>query len=172
VLGAVVAPLSGWLTPRTGARPLIAAGMALTAAGLAALTRIDPDWTAGQVLPGLLLAGVGIGLASTPITTAATDDIPDHQAGIAAAAHNAFRMVGLSLGVAVMGAIVTANWPGDLAQASTDPTAFTAGISAGFAVNTALALAAAAFAVATIRTPAVRTDQEVPKVPATAANRH
>lgn len=152
VLGALVAPLAGWLVPRTGARVLIAAGMALTAAGLGLLARIDAGWTAWQVLPGLLPAGVGIGLASTPITTAATDHIPDRQAGIAAAAHNAFRMVGLSLGVAVMGAIVAAQWPGDLAGPGADPAAFTAGISAGFGANAALALVAAALAVAAIRT--------------------
>ena len=45
------------------------------------------------------------------------------------------------------GAIVTAQWPGDLAEADIDPAGFTAGISAGFAVNAGLALAAAAFAV-------------------------
>jgi MFS family permease len=151
-LSALGAPLAGWLVPRTGARPLIAAGMAATAAGLALLARIDSAWTGWHVLPGLVLAGAGIGLASTPITTAAVGHIPDRQAGIAAAAHNAFRMIGLSLGVAVMGAIVAANWPGDLAQADTDPVAFTTGISAGFAVNAGIALAAALLAVATIRT--------------------
>lgn len=152
LLGAVAAPLAGWLTARTGPRPLIAAGMATTVAGLAVLTRIQPDWTTWQALPGLLLAGAGIGLASTPITTAATDPVPDRQAGIAAATHTTFRTIGLSLGVAVMGAIVAAQWPGDLAEADTDPAGFTAGIRVGFAVNAALALAAAAFAVATIRT--------------------
>ena len=152
LLGAVVAPLAGWLTVRTGARPLIAAGMATTAGGLALLTRIAPDWTSWQMLPGLLLAGAGIGLASAPITTAATDAVPDRQAGAAAAAHTAFRTIGLSLGVAVMGAIVAAQWPGDLTQTDPDPGTFTAGITAGFAVNAALALAAAALAVAAIHT--------------------
>ena len=57
------------------------------------LTHIQPGWTPWQVMPGLLLAGVGIGLASTPITTAAT---PNRQAGMATAAHTIFRTVGLS----------------------------------------------------------------------------
>jgi MFS family permease len=146
VLGAVVATLAGGISARTGLRPLIAAGMAATAAGLALLTHIQPGWTPWQVLPGLLLAGVGIGLASTAITTAATDAVPNGQAGIGAATHTLFRTVGLSLGVAVMGSIVAEQWPGDLAEADVDQTGFTAGISAGFAVNAGLALAAAAFA--------------------------
>jgi fructose-bisphosphate aldolase class 1 len=54
-------------------------------------------------MPGLLLAGVGIGLASTPITTAATAAVPNRQAGMATAAHTIFRTVGLSFGVAVRG---------------------------------------------------------------------
>ena len=60
------------------------------------------------MLPGLLLAGVGIGVASTRITTAATAAVPNRQAGMATAAHTILRTVGLSFGVAVMGAIVTA----------------------------------------------------------------
>jgi EmrB/QacA subfamily drug resistance transporter len=151
LLGAVIAPLAGWAAARTGPRPLIAAGMATTAAGLAALAGIDPGWTTWQMLPGLLLAGTGIGLASTAITTAATDTAGDRQAGMAAAAHTTFRTVGLSLGVAVMGAIVAAQWPGDLAQAGADLDGFTTGISAGFTVNAALALAAAVLAIAAIR---------------------
>lgn len=148
----VLAPVAGWLVPRVGCRVLITGGMALTAAGLALLAGIDSGWGMWQLLPGLLLAGTGIGLSSTPITTSAMDHIPDDRAGIAGAAHNTFRMVGLSLGIAVMGAIVTAQWPGDLAQASRDPERFTIGVGVGFLVNAALALIAAGVALATIRT--------------------
>jgi hypothetical protein len=63
-------------------------------------------------------------------------------------------MVGLSLGVAVMGAVVSAQWPGDLAQSAVDATAFTTGIARGFIVNAVLAIVAAAFAFVTIRTKA------------------
>lgn len=155
LLGGVLAPLAGWLVPRVGARLLIVSGMTLTAGGLVLLAGIDPAWGPWQLLPGLLLAGTGIGLVSTPITTAAMDEVPEERAGMAGAAHNAFRMVGLSLGVAIMGAIVATQWPGGLAQANGDPSGFTTGISIGFLVNAGLAVAAAGLAFATIRTRAV-----------------
>ena len=52
-----------------------------------------------------------------------------------------------------MGAIVAAQWPGDLADSGVDPQAFTDGIATGFQVNAAIALAAALLAAAAIRTP-------------------
>lgn len=151
LLGAVLGPLVGWLTSRTGPRLFIAVGMTATAAGLLLLTGIEPGWTTWQMLPGLLLAGVGIGVATTPITTAATDAVQDAQAGVAAAAHTTFRTVGLSLGVAVMGAVVAAAWPGDLATGGADAAGFTGGIRVGFAVNAVLALTAAFGAVVGVR---------------------
>lgn len=155
LLAAIVAPLTGWLVSRAGARWLIGAGMALTALGLVMLAGVKVQWGQWQLLPGLLLAGLGIGLSSTPITTAAMDEVPAPRYGIASATLNAFRMIGLSAGVAIMGAIVAAQWPRDFARPDADPAAFTAGLSNGFLVNAAWALAAAGLAIGTVRT---RTD--------------
>ncbi|WP_328971473.1 MFS transporter [Streptomyces sp. NBC_00239] len=153
LLVAVVAPVAGWLVSRTGARILISAGMALTAAGLFTLAGINPGWGTRQLLPGLVIAGIGIGLSSTPITTAAMGAVPEERAGIASGTLNASRMIGLSLGIAIMGAIVAAQWPGDLADSGVAPQAFTDGIATGFQVNAAIALAAAILAGTAIRTP-------------------
>ncbi|MGW7304426.1 MFS transporter [Streptomyces sp. NPDC054835] len=153
LLVAVVAPAAGWLVSRAGARVLIAAGMTLTAAGLFTLAGITPGWGTRQLLPGLVIAGVGIGLATTPITTAAMGAVPAERTGIASGTLNASRMIGLSLGIAIMGAIVAAQWPGDLADSGVDPQAFTDGIATGFQVNAAIAFAAAILAATTIRTP-------------------
>ncbi|WP_209443569.1 MFS transporter [Streptomyces anulatus] len=153
LLVAVVAPVAGWLVSRTGARILIGAGMTLTAAGLFTLAGINPGWGTQQLLPGLVIAGVGIGLATTPITTAAMGAVPAERTGIASGTLNASRMIGLSLGIAIMGAIVAAQWPGDLADSGVDPQAFTDGIAIGFQVNAAIALAAALLAAVAIRTP-------------------
>lgn len=136
---------------RLGARTLIGTGLVLTAAGLVLLTGLAPDWGAARLQPGLLMAGLGLGLATAPITTATLGHIPDDRTGIASAALNAFRMIGLSLGIAVMGAITAAHWPGDLAR--TRPgTAFATGIGHGFWINAVIALGAA-LAIAAIRTP-------------------
>ncbi|MFF7642924.1 MFS transporter [Streptomyces canus] len=153
LLVAVVAPVAGWLVSRVGARILIGAGMALTAAGLFTLAAVKPGWGTWQLLPGLLIAGVGIGLATTPITTAAMGAVQPERAGIASGTLNASRMVGLSLGIAIMGAVVAAQWPGDLADSGVDPEAFTDGIAIGFRANAVIALAAAGLAIAVIRTP-------------------
>ena len=59
-------------------------------------------------------------------------------------------MIGLSIGIALMGAIVSARWPGGLAGAATDPRAFVDGLSVAFGVNGAIALVAAVIAALTI----------------------
>jgi hypothetical protein len=140
--GPAVAPLAGWLVARTGARALIAGGTALTATRLALLVRIDVGWTSWQLLPGLLLAGLGVGGVDADHYRHAGAR-PGRAGRDRRRRPNAFRLVGLSLGVSVMGAIVAAQWHGDLARHVADPAAFTTGISAGFAVNAGVALATA-----------------------------
>ncbi|MGQ9352398.1 MFS transporter [Mycolicibacterium gilvum] len=162
VLIAVLAPLAGWLVSHVGARVLIGAGMVLAATGLVLLAGVDPGWGMWRLLPGLLIEGLGLGLATTPITTAAMQQVPDERSGIASATLNVSRMVGLSLGVTVMGAVVAAHWPGDLARSAVDATAFTTGIAMGFWVNAVLAVAAAGLAIVAIRAPSRATSTQLP----------
>ena len=167
LLGAAVAPAAGYLVPRVGARALISAGLALTCAGLLILAGIAPGWAARQLQPGLLITGLGLALATTPITTAALGEIPERHAGAASAALSAFRTLGLSLGIAVMGAIVAAQWPGDLIRTRPTGAAFTRGIADGLRINAAIAAAAAILAVAAIRH--TRTPRQPHTAPATPA---
>jgi EmrB/QacA subfamily drug resistance transporter len=149
---AALAPLAGWLAARIGARLLSGTGLALVATGLLLLGRVDVGWGPGHLLPGLLATGIGLGLATTPITMAAMEHVSAERSGIASATLNASGMVGMSLGIVVMGAIVSARLPADLAGSPADPKGFAAGVGSGLAVNAMLALAAAALAVVTIRT--------------------
>jgi EmrB/QacA subfamily drug resistance transporter len=155
-IAAVTAPLAGLLVEHVGPRWPLAAGMTLTTLGLVVLSGITPQWGGAQLLPGLLMAGAGIGLATTPITSAAMDHVPPHHYGAAAATFNTFRTVGLSVGVAVMGSIVAAQWPRTATPAQVAPTALASGLTSGFMINAGLSLAAAVLAIATIRTVRLR----------------
>ena len=90
-----------------GRRPgaLLGAGLGLTALGLALMHGITASshWTA--LLPGLLLVGVGIGLANPAIARIALGVVAPERSGMASGISNTFRIGGLAVGVAALGAI-------------------------------------------------------------------
>jgi predicted MFS family arabinose efflux permease len=101
----VFAPLSGRLVGSRGPRsPLLAAGVALIAA-VAMLTQLQADSSIAYVLIAYTVFGVGFGLVNPPITNTAVSGMPASQAGVAAAVASTSRQVGLTLGVALAGAI-------------------------------------------------------------------
>ena len=150
VLICLVAPAAGRLSDRIGRRLPAAAGMVILAAGLWLLSGLGAKSGLGALLPGLIVAGFGIGLTTAPVATAALDFAPAEEAGLRAGILNTSRMIGLAIGIALMGAIVTARWPGGLAGAATDPRAFVDGLSVAFLVNAVIALVAGAVAALTI----------------------
>jgi EmrB/QacA subfamily drug resistance transporter len=101
----LVSPLSGRLVARYGARPpLVSGGFAMTAAVLM-LTGLTRATGTGYLLASYGLFGVGMGLLGPPITNTAVSGMPGEQAGVAAAIASTSRQVGMTLGVAVIGAI-------------------------------------------------------------------
>lgn len=91
------------LLPRLGPRPLIPPGMAIAAAGLALITGITTDSSyAGNVLPGLLVMGVGFGLIMAPSFETATNGVAPSDAGVASAMVNTSQQIGGSLGTALL----------------------------------------------------------------------
>jgi EmrB/QacA subfamily drug resistance transporter len=106
VLIMFVAPVAGKLSDRIGSRWLIVAGMTLLATHLLLLSNLDVDSTFWNILPALILGGLGMGLTMTPATAAAIGSVPVAKAGIGSGVLNTFRQVGGALGIAVMGAIV------------------------------------------------------------------
>jgi EmrB/QacA subfamily drug resistance transporter len=97
------------LARRLGARVpqgiMLGAGLALTALGLALMSRVatDSHWTV--LLPGLLLAGIGIGLANPAIAHVALGVVPPQRSGMASGISNTFRIGGLATGIAALGAV-------------------------------------------------------------------
>ncbi len=84
---------------------VLGAGLAITAAGLALMhgLTVGSTWTA--LVPGLLLTGVGIGLANPAIAKTGLGVVPPQRTGMASGISNTFRIGGLATGVAALGAI-------------------------------------------------------------------
>lgn len=137
------APVAGQMSDRLGPRLPATGGLLLLAAGLGLLTQVDVEADLRLLLPALAIVGVAVGLTTTPMTAAALDGLADGETGVAAGILNTSRMIGLTLGVALMGAIMTASWPGGLAEGTVPPEAFVDGLSKAFWVNTAIAIIAA-----------------------------
>jgi MFS family permease len=103
----VFAPLSGRIVGSRGPRlPLVVAGITMSLSGLllTGLTLTTPLW---QLVVAYLLFGIGFGMLNAPITNTAVSGMPRSQAGVAAAVASTSRQVGQSLGVAVIGSVVT-----------------------------------------------------------------
>jgi EmrB/QacA subfamily drug resistance transporter len=102
------APLSGRLVGTRGGRiPLVVGGAGL-AVGSILLTGLTPDTSTGRLITAYLIFGLGFGMVNPPITNTAVSGMPGAQAGVAAAIASTSRLVGLSLGVAISGAVVVA----------------------------------------------------------------
>jgi EmrB/QacA subfamily drug resistance transporter len=107
VMTMVASPLSGRMVGRRGPHlPLVISGVALVTAS-AMLTEMDPGTPLPWLLAAYVLFGLGFGFVNAPITNAAVSGMPRAQAGVASAIATTSRQVGQTLGVAVVGALVT-----------------------------------------------------------------
>jgi EmrB/QacA subfamily drug resistance transporter len=91
------------LLPRFGARPLVAGGMLLSATALIMFTGVGVTSSyATEVLPGLLVMGLGLGLIFAPAMDTATRGVEGSDAGVASALVNTGQQVGGSVGTALL----------------------------------------------------------------------
>lgn len=147
----IAAPIAGRISDRIGPRWPIACGMALLGSALIALAITDTQGGIRSMLPWLVLAGAGIGVTSTPTTAAALDAAPPEQAGMAAGLVNMSRLVGLTIGIATMGAILSASGVDVLASGPGAGERFADGLSTAFALNAGIAIVAAVIAAISFR---------------------
>jgi MFS family permease len=101
----VAAPISGALLSRVPARLLMGAGLGLAGVGLLLMSGVSAGDTWTTLLGGFLVAGVGVGLLNPAIGDVALSVVPRERSGMAAGINDTFRQVGVSVGVAVWGAI-------------------------------------------------------------------
>lgn len=108
----VFAPISGRITGSRGPRiSLVVAGVGFIVSATM-LTRLTADTSFGWLAVSYIIFGIGFGVVNAPITNTAVSGMPRSQAGVASAIASTSRQVGQSLGVAVVGSIVTAGLVG------------------------------------------------------------
>ena len=95
---------------RFGIKPPLATGMALVSAGLLLFARVPVEGSfAVDVLPAMLLIGIGVGLGFNPVLLAAMSDVEPAEAGLASGVVNTAFMMGGALGLAVLAALAEAS---------------------------------------------------------------
>ena len=157
IMAAFSVGLSAKMVMRFGIRGPIAAGLGLAAVGLAlfAVSPVDGSF-AVHVLPGMLLLGLGCGMALNPVMLAAMGEVAPSEAGLASGIVNTAFMMGGALGLAVLASLSAARTESLLAAGAASAAALTSGYQWAFAVGAAFAALAARARLAAARRPATR----------------
>ncbi|MSO57927.1 MAG: DHA2 family efflux MFS transporter permease subunit [Thermoleophilia bacterium] len=107
--------LSQALIPRLGAREVPLLGLVLGAVGMLLFLRLEPGGSyLSDLLPGILLSSLGMGLVFVPVTLIATSGVPHQDAGLASGLFNTSQQVGGSLGLAFLSTLATGRTDGVL----------------------------------------------------------
>jgi Na+/melibiose symporter-like transporter len=135
-----VAPIAGALADRIGERPLMVAGLALEATGLAWIALIaDAHVTYGALLAPLVVAGVGVSMAIPAAQTSVIGSVEAHEIGKAAGVNSTLRELGGVFGIAVAVAVFASSGGYASLQDFTDGLAPAVAVAAGLALAGALA---------------------------------
>lgn len=143
---------SAKLVMRFGIKPPMFIGLLLAAAGLALFARAPVDGTlVRDILPGMLLLGIGAGVAFNPVLMAAMSDVKEADSGLASGIVNTAFMLGGALGLAVLASVAAARTT-HLAAAGVEHVASLAGgYQAAFLSGAAFALLAGLLGVFLLR---------------------
>ncbi|MGH2978208.1 MAG: MFS transporter [Solirubrobacterales bacterium] len=150
----LAAHAGGHLIARVGAKPVIAAGMSLGATGALLLSGLSADGGyATDVLPGLLVLGLGAGLSVSGVMITAMSGAGEENAGLVSGLTTTAHELGIALVLAVLSTIATSQIGGGALQtaAAADPALLTAGFADAFRAAAVIALAAALVAVVALR---------------------
>jgi MFS family permease len=146
------ANISAQLVTRVGVKPVLATGMASLVAGNVYLTRVSVEGTyLGDLLPGFLLIGLGVGFSFVPISIAALAGVKPEQAGLAAGLINTSQQIGGAVGIAVLSTVAISSTRDSLAAGTVQTVALTDGFISAFWGAAAAAAAGLAVALLLIR---------------------
>lgn len=140
-----VSHYSGALAKRFGPRGVMATGMAAMGIGLLLLTQITSVPNMALLAAALFIIGVGLGLNTGPVNAVAVASLPPARSGTASGLVNTSRMIGATLGVAVLGAMFAVRAGGN------SPDAMVSGLRAAYLGGAIVEIAGALIALAFIR---------------------
>jgi EmrB/QacA subfamily drug resistance transporter len=158
--------ISAKLVLRFGIRAPLAVGLGLAAAGLLLFARAPVDGNfVVDVLPSMILLGLGAGMAFNPVLLAAMSDVEESQAGLASGVVNTAFMMGGALGLAVLASLAASRTDTLAASGDSPLVALTGGYHAAFLAGAAFAFAAAVIGGALLRAGVPGAAHEVEEAP-------
>ena len=144
VMGALSIGLSAKLVLRFGIRPPLVVGLSLAAIGLLLFARAPVDGNfVVDVLPSMILLGLGAGMAFNPVLLAAMSDVEPSEAGLASGVVNTSFMMGGALGLAVLASLAASRTDTLLGSGEDQAAALTGGYHVAFLVGAIFAGSAA-----------------------------
>jgi MFS family permease len=148
IMGILSVGLSAKLVMRFGFRLPLFTGLMIAAVGLLLFARAPVDGTfVVDVLPSMILLGLGAGMAFNPVLLAAMSDVEPSEAGLASGVVNTSFMMGGALGLAVLASLAASRTGGETSAA-----ALTTGYHAAFLLGALFAAAAAVIGGTLLRT--------------------
>lgn len=112
------APISGILVNRTGSSRLISMGLAIVGVASFLFLRSSPDATYLDIVPALVVMGLGMSLIFAPMTTAVLNSVETEKSGVASAVNGAVREIGTAFGIALLGTLMNRSYQASFNDAS------------------------------------------------------
>ncbi|HEV2271496.1 MAG TPA: DHA2 family efflux MFS transporter permease subunit [Steroidobacteraceae bacterium] len=145
--------LSAKLVMRFGIRTPLSLGLLLAAFGLALFARSPAGGSfVSDVLPGMVLLGLGAGMAFNPVLLAAMSDVAPDESGLASGVVNTSFMMGGALGLAILASLAAARTDSLAAAGADTVTALSGGYHLAFLLGAIAAALGAALAGTFVRT--------------------
>ena len=151
VIAVVSRAFAGTLLARFGPRPVLLAGQVLLVAGLLLLTRTATSGYLVDILPALVVLGIGAGLALPAVTTITMADATQAEAGLVSGVANTSQQVGGALGTAVLAAVAAGRTGALLAAGDPAQPALVAGYQLAFGIAAATVAVSAVVTLTVLR---------------------
>jgi EmrB/QacA subfamily drug resistance transporter len=128
------------LVTRVGVKPVLVTGMTALTIGLVYFTQVSVGGSyLGDLLPGFLVVGLGIGFSFVPISIAALAGVQPAEAGLASGLINTSQQIGGALGIAALSTIASSHTDDALASGTPVPNALVDGFQSAFVAGAIVA---------------------------------